>query len=232
MVDVALKSAGALGTYGDPIAKPSGSGACYVTLLITFFFNDDTPSVSGQTGWTLLDKITDAFGGGGNTTTAILGKYVSNLSSEPSSYTITLPGTGGDLLGQAIAWDNVDPVTPVAATTKVADTAHVGNVTITVPNATVGRAGSASVLSCGDWNFSSWRLNGFGGGQIPPSGFTAADPSTTSEFAYFYRTGLSAGTVGGSFGNPDVRFAVVQAVLQPAAAVTGTAVFQSVPFLD
>lgn len=231
MANVAIKSAGALGGYGAALAKPSGSGPCYVTLLFTFFFADDTPSVSGQSGWTLLDKITDAFGSNQNATTAIFGKYVSDLSSEPSSYTITLPGgTAGDLLGQAVAWDNVDPTTPVATTTKVSRAA--GAVTITVPNATVGRAGSASVLSCGDWDTGDWRMSGSGGTQTAPSGFTAADPATTSEFAYFYQTGLSVGNVGGSFGTTGSRFAIVQAVLQPAVS---TAVLQAIieaPFID
>lgn len=216
---VSLKSFGTLSSYGAAITKPTGSGFCYVTITVSWFYADGVPSVNGQTGWTLHDKISD-LRGSDNTSTAILGKYV-DLGSEPSSYTIDLTA-GGDARGITAAWDGVDSSNPVADTSSVAHAD--GTVTVAVPAADVLRDGSASVLSCGDWGFQQWLMIS-PGLQVPPPGFSAQDTGNAEEHALFYATGLSIGTIGGNFGWATDRFAVVQAVLQPALLDTGNPVF-------
>lgn len=217
MADVVNASNGTYSDYGAAITKPSGSGAGLLVIAVTWFYQDGTPSISG---WSLLDKITDGSSGTNDAcTTAILYKVTADLSSEASTFTVSLTA-GGDQKGRCYFFTGVNATTPIVAGSKVS----AGKVTstIAVPNYNVTLAGSFSLLGCGDWNFSTWQLSGFGGGQTMPSGFSAFTPSSSSEYGDFYKGSLATGNVGGSFGAQAQQFAVVQAIIQPAVSVTPT----------
>ena len=210
---VSLSSVGTLlyFTAGNDIPKPSGSGAGVVVVACGWF--SDPTNAPTITGFSIADTVRD-LRPTDETATRALYKYVSDLSSEPANYS---PGGGigsSSLIAQSYFFTGVDSTTPIVGTSSDAEWTPAQQ--IVIPNVNATRAGSYSILFCNDWNFSVWQLSGFGGGQTPPSGFTAADPSNASEYAYFYQSGLGAGNVGGSFGSTtDDRFAVIQVVLQP-----------------
>lgn len=210
-VAVALSSVGTLLYFvaGNNVAKPSGSGAGVVVVGAGWYGEpSNSPAISGFTAAALVrdGRSSD------ETATRVLWKYVTDLSSEPSTYSVTGLGSG-NLVAQCYFFTGVDSSTPILGTSTVG---NFNSSQITVPNVNVTRTGSYSILICNDWNFNIWRMNGFGGGQIAPSGFTAANPSTTIEYAYYYQSGLGTGNVGGSFGQTnDDRYAVIQVVVQP-----------------
>lgn len=209
---VLMVESGPFSNYNDPISRPVYPGAYYVTIGVAWFYDPGVPSVNGQSGWALLGGASDNRGPD-NTSSAVLGKYVTDLSLEPSTYTINLTA-GGDVKGQVVIWDNVDPDNPVPplGVTTVGSTP---DVTIVVPDATVVRNGSASALICSSWNFSAWNLSGFGGSQTAPTGYTSDFPTSSDEYGFFYREGIDLGPAGGTFGTDRERFAIVNVVLQP-----------------
>lgn len=217
--DVALFSAGAQSTYASTIAKPAGLTAStpyYFTIDIAWFTGGaSAPSApTGGGTWTLLNWISDNRSSD-KTTQGMWGKAVSDASSEPSTYSFTPPSGGTDWLGQVRAWSNVDPSSPVAGTSVVANPV---TSTITLPSVTVSIAGSCSVLGGGDWNFNTWD------GGNTPTGFTQNLGGTGEELGTYYRTGLTAGSSAPSFPTQKDRYAVVQAILQPVSgAATSSA---------
>lgn len=212
---VLMVESGPFSDYAAAISRPVYAGAYYVTIGVTWFYASGVPSVNGQSGWTLIGNVSDNRGSD-NVSTAVLGKYVADLTAEPATYTIDLTA-GGDVKGQVIIWDNVDPNNPTPPL-GVTSFAHAdGNVSIVVPDATAIRDGSASALICGDWNFSAWNLSGFGGSQTAPAGYTSDFPTDSGEYAFFYREGIVSGPAGGTFGTARERFAVVNVILQPTS---------------
>lgn len=229
-VAVALSSVGTLLYFsaGNDVPKPAGSGAGVVVMGCAWYGEPSNAPVC--TGFTVADTVRD-LRPADETATRVLYKYVTDLSTEPSNYAPTGIASG-NLVAQTYFFTGVDSTTPVLGTSSVGDWDP--NQQIVVPDVNVTRTGSYSILICNDWDFNVWRLAGSGGSQTPPSGFTAADPSTTIEYAYFYQSGLSTGNVGGSFGQTnDVRFAVIQVVLQPPSAGGSTLLaYGEIPFID
>lgn len=204
---VTLRATGTASGYGAAIAKPAGAGTtpCIFVCTVAWFFNFGTPSMSG---WNLVTSAEDGRGSD-KTCHATFWKAVTDPSTEPSTYTFSVT-SGGDWLGQITAWDGVDSTNPVPSGGFSTD----GNFnvdTITLPAATVNRAGSAAVLGCGAWGFNEWVAN-------TPSGWTQTAGTGGSEFGAYYRESLSSNT-GATFPNNVGRFACVLTILQPPNAI-------------
>jgi len=178
-----------------------------MVITVSWFYDEGVPSIAG---WTKVDQISDG-SSSDKTSTAIFYKATADLTAEASAFTVTLT-LGGDQRGIFMFLQNTDGSVPVLGSSKVSD---ISDVIATVPDVNVTRAGSLSILSCGAWGFGEWDT-GAGGTQVPPSGFIEADPANAQEHAAFYKPSLGTGNVGGSFGEATERFAILQAVFQPA----------------
>jgi hypothetical protein len=197
-------------TYGAAVSKPSVSAVPGYIIIDAAYFYDST-SVASISGFSSARAGISA---GNQVACTKLWKYYADLSTAPSTFSVSLTGSGGDPILCCGAWSGIDSVSPVPSGGEQTATSS-GASTLTVAGGTVAVTDSLAHISCAAWDFSEWSTSS-------PSGFTRDTGSSTSECGNYYSTALQAiGTsIGATFSGTSGtnEEACVLVVFQPPAA--------------
>lgn len=173
------------GTYNAATNKPSGlSGPGYIVVDCAHFYDSSsTATIAG------FSSARAAIGGNGVIATK-LWRYYADLSTAPSSFSVTLSGSGGDAILACSAYAGLDASSPVPSGGTQSATST-GATTLTVAGGAVTVADALAHISCASWDFSEWSASS-------PTGYTRDSGSSTSECGTFHTTAPQA--VGTSLG--------------------------------
>lgn len=183
------------GNYNDPPAKPSGlaNGDVLVLCLCGFYDKDASASLAGFT------KICDAPGEpvGDREFLTVLAKVITNAAGEPSTYTPSYTGAGGDVLPityYARGCDITSGLTSAIAGSSV--NSNAGG-SLAMPSVTAPSGGAAATLVGSSFDQNVWNAFGTPVTITPPTFtyVTNSGPGAASEAQIFAVTSLSAGSV-------------------------------------